>query len=158
MFESSRRLEEEIRGLLGAIRTLAEGRYACLMEPGVILFECPEPEAREIVNLRCRLELQAKEIFALPAAMSSEDGGPETDPFEGWEHDELLLAFVNGRVALVLACPRAEAAREEIERPLRALVDRLLRYREAYRFDLSGRGLFLGRPKLDFVSVGRRPA
>jgi hypothetical protein len=80
-------------------------------------------------------------------------GGPESDPFEGWEHDELLLVFVNGKVALVVACPSAEASREPITKALHALVDRLLRWRSAWRLDERGRGLFFGRPKLQFVTV-----
>jgi hypothetical protein len=153
MFESAQRLTGEIQQLLEVLRTLAHGRYACLMEPGAILFETPEPEGNEIMTLRRLLDLHAKAIFALPAAMESEGAGPEADPFEGWSHDELLLAFINGRVALVIACPDAEGVREPLMKPLRALVDRLFRYKETWRFDPAGRGLFFGRPRIDFVTV-----
>jgi hypothetical protein len=157
VFESSRRLKEEIQGLLGAVCHLAHGSYACIMEPGVILFESPEePEGREIMKLRRLLEVGGAAIFKLPAQMAEESGpGPESDPFEGWEQDDLLLVFVNGRVALAIVCPDAEGPREDLMKPLRALVDRLLRYKETYRFDPKGRGLFVGRPKLDFVTIAK---
>ena len=60
--------------------------------------------------------------------------------------DEFLLAFVNGKVALVVACPDAERAQGEVLRPLRALADRLFRLNAAWRVDEKGRGLFFGRP------------
>src|SRR5687767_10989182 len=119
MFQSRQRVAEDIETLLAAIHDAAGARYVCLMEPGTILFETPEPEGNEVMTLRRLLELQGAAIFALPAAMSDEGGpGPSEDPFEGWEHDELLLAFVNGKVALVVACASAEAAREPILKPL----------------------------------------
>src|SRR5436190_22749572 len=105
MLESRNRLKEEIAGLLEAIRVTASGRYACVMDPAAILFETPEPEGREITTLRRLLDLNAKVIFDLPASLARDDSGPDSDPFEGWEHDELLLVFLNGRVAVVLACP-----------------------------------------------------
>jgi hypothetical protein len=158
MFDSPRRLEEQIAGLLETIRAVADGRYACIMEPGTIHFESPEPEGNEIMTLRRLLDLGAARIFTLPEQMADDLGpGPESDPFEGWDHDELLLAFVNGRVAVVVACPDAEAARGAILDPLRALVDRLLRWKGAYRLDARGRGLLFGRPKLDFVTIGHHP-
>ena len=46
-----------------------------------------------------------------------------------------------------------EGSRDEVMKPLQALVDRLLRYKEVYRFDAKGRGVFLGRPRLDFVTI-----
>jgi len=153
MFESPRRLKEDIAKLLEAIRLSTSGRYACVMDPSTILFETPEPEGREITTLRRLLDLNAKSIFELPAAMAREDTGPAADPFEDWEHDELLLVFLNGRVAVVLACDDAEAARDMIAKALHALVDRLLRYNPAYRLSDRGRGLFFGRPKLDFVTI-----
>jgi hypothetical protein len=153
MFSSQARLKDDIAILLEAIRITAGGRYACLIEPSSILFETPEPEGNEIATLRRLLDLHAKAIFALPAAMKGP--GPEVDPFEGWEHDELLLVFLNGRVALVLAGPAPDTVREKIDAPLRALVDRLLRYNRFYRLHPKGGGLFLGRPQLDFVTIAR---
>jgi hypothetical protein len=155
MFGSHGRLKDDIATLLEAIRVTAGGRYACLIEPGSILFETPEPEGNEIATLRRLLDLHAKEIFTLPAAMDGTGPALEADPFEGWDHDELLLVFLNGRVALVLAGPAPDTAREKIAAPLRALVDRLLRYNRFYRLHPKGGGLFLGRPRLDFVTIGR---
>jgi hypothetical protein len=157
MFQSPRRLKEDIAALLEAIRVTASGRYACVMDPSAILFETPEPEGREIATLRRLLDLNMKSLFELPAAMAGEDSGPAADPFEGWEHDELLLVFLNGRVAIVVACPDAEGSREVILTALTALVDRLLRYNESYRLNAKGRGLFFGRPKLDFVTIAHAP-
>ena len=136
------------------MRTAVDGRYACIMEPGSILFETPEPEGREITTLRRLLEVNAAAIFALPASMADAGGGPETDPFEEWQHDELCLAFVNGKVAIVMACPDAEAARDDCTRPLHVLIDRLLRLETRYHIDAKGRGFLFSQPKLDFVTIG----
>jgi hypothetical protein len=156
MFESRERVKEDIATLLEAIRLTGGGRYACLIDvTGAILFETPEPEGNEITTLRRLLDLHAKAIFALPAAMEAEGVGPASDPFEGWEHDELLLVFLNGRVGLVLAAPEADVARDKIDAPLRVMVDRLLRYDAAYRLNSEGSGLFFGRPKLEFVTIAR---
>jgi hypothetical protein len=154
VFESTRRLEEDVRGLIEAVRVAASGRYACVMEPGTIRYESPEPEGQPIATLRRLLELNGSAIFALPALMGDAAGeGPPEDPFDGWGHDELCLAFLNGKVAVVIACPDAEAGREAALKPLQILMDRLLRLQPAYRSE--GRGFFLGRPKLDFVTIAR---
>jgi hypothetical protein len=58
-------------------------------------------------------------------------------------------------VALVVACPDPEKLKEQAEPPLRALVDRLFRLNAAWRLDEKGRGLFLGRARLDMIVVGR---
>jgi hypothetical protein len=156
MFDARGRAKEDIATLLEAIRATTGGRYVAVVDPaGAILFETPEPEGNEIATLRRLLDLHAKAIFGLPAAMAEEAPGPDADPFEGWEHDELLLVFLNRRVALVVASPHAEQAREAIDDPLRVLVDRLLRYEPAYRLNAKGGGLFFGRPQLDFVTIAR---
>jgi hypothetical protein len=156
MFDSRGRAREDIATLLEAILVTAGGRYAALLDTtGAILFETPEPEGNEVATLRRLLDLHTKAIFALPAAMASAGPGPDADPFDGWEHDELLLVFLNRRVALVLASPSAERAREATDAPLRILVDRLLRFDPAYRLNTEGRGLFFGRPQLDFVTIAR---
>jgi hypothetical protein len=155
LFESSRRLREDIDALLEAVRHVVDGRYACLMEPGRVLLETPAAEG-EWAELRRMVEANGPAIFALPAAVADENT-PATDPFESWAGDELCLVIVNGKVALLVACPDAEAAREEMMKPLRALVDRLLRLDSRYRLDRRGRGFFFGSPKLDFVAIGRAP-
>lgn len=77
------------------------------------------------------------------------------DVFEGWDDGEFVLAFLNGRVAVVLACPEAEPVRDQLMKPIELLADRLLRYDQSYRVDRRGRGLLFGRPKLDLIVVGR---
>ena len=153
MFESSRRLSGEVVEILEAIRGLAEGRYACVVEPKGILFESPEPEGREAWALRRFLEDKCAALFAIPRAMA--DGTDLDDAFEEWQQDEFLLAFINGRVALVVACPEAESLRERAFPLLKALADRLFRYNETWRLDEKGRGFFVGSARLDVVVVGR---
>jgi hypothetical protein len=152
VFESSRRLSGEVVEVLEAIRGLAGGRYACLVEPKGIVFESPEPEDREAWALRRFLEEKGAALFAIPKAMA--EGTALDDAFEGWQDHEFFLAFINGRVALVVACPDAESLRERAFPLLKALADRLFRYNETYRLDPEGRGLFIGRPRLDIVVVG----
>jgi hypothetical protein len=152
VFESSRRLSGELVELLEAIRGLAGGRYACVVEPKGIVFESPEPEGREAWALRRFLEDRCGALFAIPQAMA--EGTALDDAFEGWQEDEFFLAFINGRVALVVACPDAESLRERAFPLLKALADRLFRYNETYRLDPEGRGFFFGRPRLDIVVVG----
>jgi hypothetical protein len=152
VFESSRRLSGEVASLLETIRSVAGGRYACVAEPRGIVFESPEPEGREAWALRRFLEDRCTAFFAIPKALA--DGTSMDDAFEGWHEDEFFLAFINGRVALVVACPDAESLRERAFPLLKALADRLFRYNETYRLDPEGRGLFFGRPRLDIVVVG----
>jgi len=153
VFESSSKLAEEIADLLLLVREVARGRYACLVEPGKTVFESPSEGERDLGALQAFLNERRSALFSLPSAMASEE--PMEDVFAGWDHDEFLLAFLNGRVALVLACPEAARAQELTERPLRALADRLLRYNPTYRMDGKGRGFFFGSPRLDLVVVGR---
>jgi len=153
VFESPRRLEREIADLLDAIRGLGSGRYACLLEPTGVVFESADPEEGGHWMLRRFLEQRSAALFAIPVALAA--GGPREDVFADWEDDEFLLAFVNGRVALVVACPEAEPLKENAGQLLRALADRLLRFNAAWRVDERGRGLFFGRPRLDVIVVGR---
>jgi hypothetical protein len=152
MFHSPERLAGEIRSLLDAIRGVAGSRYACLLEPGRLVFESPEAPG-EAWPLRRLIDQRKASLFALPEGLAA--GGPLEDAFEGWEDDEFFLAFINRRVALVVACPEAEAARDRLEALVRALADRLFRYDERYRLDPQGRGFFFGRAKLDIIVVGR---
>ena len=152
MFDSPRRLSGEVVEVLDALRSLGQGRYACVVEPRGILFESPEPEGSEAWALRRFLEDKCAALFAIPRAMA--EGTALDDAFAEWHRDEFLLTFINGRVALVVACPDAESLRERAFPLLKALTDRLLRYNETYRLDPQGRGLFIGRPRLDIVVVG----
>jgi hypothetical protein len=156
MFESKERLALEIARLLEAILGVSGGRYACVMEPGRILFEAPAAEGK-LLALRLFLEEKGAQVFRLPAGLAAE--APLEDVFEGWDHDDFFLAFVNGRVALAVACPEAQLVEPELQRVLGVLTDRLLRFDESWRLDLQGRGLFIGSPRLDTVVVGRdKPA
>ncbi|HET8644425.1 MAG TPA: hypothetical protein VFO85_02975, partial [Vicinamibacteria bacterium] len=103
--------------------------------------------------LRQFLKDKAAALFTLPAAMDA--GGPAEDVFADWSQDEFFLAFVNRRVAVVVACPRAEPLREAAMRPLKVLADRLVRYNQAWRLRPGGRGgFFFGGAQLDIVVVG----
>jgi hypothetical protein len=152
MFESRGRLAQEISGLLGALRAAGNGRYACLLDRKTLVFEdaAEEPPAWA---LRRFLEERREALFGLPGAMAGE--GPAEDLFEDWEDDDFFLAFLNGKAAVVVACPDAEALRQPAQRLLKALSDRLFRYEPSYRLDSQGRGFFAGRARLDVVVVAR---
>jgi hypothetical protein len=159
VFESSHSLSEEIQGLLGAIRVLAGGRYACLLDHERVLFESADEASGGQWVLRQYLDRRRALLFCLPDAMAA--GTELDDLFAEWEspagepEDEFLLVFVNRKVVLVVSCRDAEAVQGGLMKPLRALADRLFRLNPAWRLDEKGRGLFLSRPKLDFVVIGR---
>jgi hypothetical protein len=153
MFDSRERLARDIGELLGLIRGLAEARYACLTEPGRVVFEDPPSEESGNGGLRRFIDGRTADLFRIPAALAA--GDALEDVFEGWDTDDFVLAILNGRVALVVACPDGERLRARIDDPLRALADRLLRWNAAYRLDPHGRGLFFSTPKLDVVVVSR---
>jgi hypothetical protein len=152
VFESKHRLEENLLDLMAAILDLGGGRYACLVERRGIVLEIPAPEAGPVGALRRLIEARATSILGLAAALAA--GGEMEDAFADWADDEFLVAVLNERVALVVACPDAEGLKAEVDPPLRVLVDRLLRWNAAYRLDAQGRGLFAGRPRLDLIVVG----
>lgn len=152
MFESRTRLAREIVGLLGALRTTANGRYVCLLDRKTVLFE-EAAEEQPGWALRRFLEERREALFGLPVAMAGE--GPTADLFEDWSEDDFFLAFLNGKVAVVVACPEAEALREPAQRLLKALSDRVFRYEPGYRLDSQGKGFFAGRARLDVVVVAR---
>ncbi len=149
MLESHDRLTQDVGSLLEVLAGLSGARYACVLEPGRLAFESPAGGGGGLAEL---LTARAAELFQLPAHMADEEApAPPGDLFEGWEQEAFLLVFVNGRVALVLAGVEPEADEGELQRPLQALVDRLLRFKPAWR----GRGFLFGSPRLDFVRVGR---
>lgn len=152
MFESSEGLGREIGDLLGAIRDAAGARYACVFEPGAIVFES-QPGSEPGWALRRFLEPRLAQLFSLPASMEGE--GPGEDVFADWEEDDFVLAFLNGRVGLAVAAPDAESVRPRIEKLFEALADRLFRWKASYRVDAAGRGLFFGRPRVDWVVAAR---
>ncbi len=156
MFESEARLREDILGLLGTIREAADARYACVVERSGVRFEIAEPTEATWPS-RQFLEERLAKLFSIPKALAEDE--PIDDVFAEWEslagtEDEFLLAFVNGKVGLVVVCPQAERLRDELRRPLEVLADRLLRLNSAWRVDEKGRGLFFGRPRLDLVVIG----
>ncbi len=147
------RLEDEMRTLLGALRGLGSGRYACLLEAKGILLEDPEPEEPAEKALHTFLHAYRAQVLAIPEALDAE--GPTDDVFDGWNEDDFFLAFINRKVALVVACPDGELLKQQSEKLIRALADRLFRWNGAYRMDSRGRGFFFGRAKLDLVVAGR---
>jgi hypothetical protein len=152
MFESHEKLGGEIKMLLGSLRVLGEGRYACLLEPGGVLFEDVDPELPPSWVLRQFLERRAKALFKIPGAVLSGDE-MEEDVFAEWEDDGFFLVFVNGRVVALVACPDPAALEQESGRILKVLVDRMVRYNTAWRADEKGRGLFFSTPRLDTIVV-----
>jgi hypothetical protein len=156
MFESEARLRDDVLGLLAAIRATADARYVCVVEPSGVRFELAEPEDATWPS-RQFLEQRLTTLFKIPEALAGE--GPTHDVFDEWQspagaEDQFLLAFVNGKVGLVVVCPDAEASRAEVRKPLEVLADRLLRLNASWRVDEKGRGLFFGRPRLDVVVIG----
>jgi len=152
MFETRETLAGEIRGLVASLRGLGGGRYACVLERKGVLFEDEDAEVPAPWALRRFLEQHAAAVFAIPGTLRTEV--PIDDAFAEWEEDAFFLAFVNGRVAVVVACPDPGALEAQAGRLLKALVDRLIRYNPAWRADERGRGLFLSRPRLDTVVIG----
>ena len=152
MFESKARLREDAGRLLEALRELGEGRYAALFVPKGVLLESPA-EASEGWSLRPFVQSHAEALFRVPAALH---GGEEmADLFEELPGDGFFLAFLNGRVGVLVACPDAQRLEDESGKVLKVLADRLLRLNPAWRVDEGGRGLFFGSPRLDTVVIGR---
>jgi len=148
MFESKARLQEDVRGLVDALRALGEGRYAALFDAkGVLLESARDAPLRELVRER------GEALFRLPGALRGEEA--LGDVFEPWPGDEFFLAFLNGRVGVLVACPEAKRLEDEAVQLLKVLADRLLRLNPAWRLDEKGRGLFFGSPRLDTVVIER---
>jgi len=150
VFEASEKLTAEIARLLEAIRNLAEARYACVIEPSATVFESVEGERAAVSGLRDFLGSRRDELLALPARLAATE--PFDDLFAECE-DGFFLAVLNGRVALVLACPEPATVEARVRRPLRVLADRLLRLDQSYRIDDKGFGFLFGSPRLDTVVI-----
>jgi len=164
MFESKAGLQEDVRRLLDALRELGEGRYAALFDAKEVLLQSPDeglpPQAGKPFggDLRRLVLSRAEALFGLPAALRAPDGsdaGEPSDVFEAWTEDEFFLAFLNGRVGLLVACPDAKSLESESGKLLEVMADRLLRFNPAWRVDERGRGLFFGSPRLDTVVIER---
>jgi hypothetical protein len=152
IFESRSALRQGLLEAVDAIRTLGEGRYACVLDAGAIVLESPEPADGRSFALRQLIEDRRAAILAIPQTLA--DDGPMEDVFTDWHEDEFLLAFLNQRVALVVACPDAEALKESGAQLWPVWADRVLRFDERYRIDPKGRGLLFGSPRLDLVVIG----
>jgi len=154
MFESRQRLHEEVLGLLEALRTLGEGRYAALFDRKGLLLETPPDGEKGEWALRGFVQKHAETLFRIPSALHDPEQAMD-DAFEDWTDDEFFLAFVNGRVGVIVACPEARRVEDDSGELLRALVDRLLRLTPGWRLDEKGRGILASRPRLDTVAIGR---
>ena len=153
MFESKAKLQEDARKLLESLRALGEGYYAVLFDPKGVLLESPDETSEGEWVLRKLVQSRAEALFRLPAALH---GGEEMpDLFEDFQEHEFFLAFLNGRVGVLVACADAQGLKDASGELLRVLADRLLRYNPAWRLDEKGRGLFFGSPRLDTVVIGR---
>src|SRR5512133_1147221 len=125
MFESSKRLHEDVSGLLSALRSLADGRYAALFDRKGVLIESPPDGTEGEWALRRFIETRGPALFRIPAALHGEE--QMDDVFEEWHADEFFLAFVNGKVGVLVACPDAKRVETESGKLMKVLVDRLLR-------------------------------
>ena len=152
IFESRSALRQGLLEAVDAIRTLGEGRYACVLDAGAIVLESPEPEDGRAFALRQLIDERRTAILSIPQTLA--DDRPMEDVFAEWHEDEFLLAFLNQRVALVVACPDAEALKESASALWPVWADRVLRLDERYRIDPKGRGLLFGSPRLDLVVIG----
>jgi hypothetical protein len=166
MFESKDGLQEDVRRLLEALRELGLGRYAALFDAKGVLLQSPDevqPTQAGMPfggDLRRLVQARAEALLGLPATLRNPDatgdaGVPPPDIFDAWTEDEFFLAFLNGRVGLLVACPDAKRLESESGKLLGVMADRLLRFNPAWRVDERGRGLFFGSPRLDTVVIER---
>lgn len=153
MFESKERLQEDVHRLLDALRELGEGPYAALFDPKGVLLESPGDAGEGGWRLRRLVQNRSEALFHVPAALHGEE--EMKDLFEDQGSDEFFLAFLNGRVGILVACSDAKRLEETSGKLLKVLADRLLRFNPAWRLDERGRGLFFGSPRLDTVVIGR---
>jgi hypothetical protein len=153
MFESSERLRRDVSVALETLRALGGGRYAAVFEATSVVAESPAETGAAERALGLLVRAEAAALLRLPAALAA--GHEMSDLFAEWTSEEFLLAVVNGRVGVLVACEDAAALEAESARLLRALVDLLLRLDSRFRHDERGRGLFFGRPRLDTVVIPR---
>ena len=153
MFESTDKLRRDVAGMLAALRELGSGRYAAVFDVKAVVAESPDETSEDEWPLRRLLQSHAESLLLLPGALHG--GDPLGDPFAEWTNDEFLLAVVNGKVGVLVACTDAARLEAESGPLLRALFDRLLRLGPGWRIDAKGRGLFFGSPRLDTVVIPR---
>jgi hypothetical protein len=150
MLDSSGNVAAQITTLLDVLRQLGDGRYACLADAQRVHFESGEGETG---GLRRYLESRAAALFGLPGRLGDEAALGE-DVFADWDGaDGFLLAFINRRVAAIVACPAPEELQEPALPPLKALAERVFQWRPSARGDGGPLSLFFNRPRLDLVVV-----
>jgi hypothetical protein len=150
----SPRARQGLHEVLEAIRGLADGRYACVLDARGMVAETPPPEDGHLFALRQHLVEKRAVLLSIPGALADEASAPPDDAFADWQGDEFLLAVLNGRVALVVACADAEGLKEKSGDLLHVWADRVVRCDARYRMDARGRGFFFGRARLDVVVIG----
>ncbi len=153
MFESESRLRQDVLDILDSLRGLGGGSFAAVFDTRTIVAESAAEDASGAPALRRLLAGEAASLLRLPGALQR--GDEIGDLFASFEADEFLLAVVNGKVGLLVACVDAERLEQEAKRLLRALVDSLLRLDSTWRYDEKGRGIFVGSPRLDTVVIPR---
>jgi hypothetical protein len=156
MFESSSRLRRDVSEMLDALRALGAGRYAAVFDASELVAESPSQTNEGEWAVRRVLQAHAEALLGVPRALES--GEPIEDLFSSFGDEEFLLAVVNGKLGVLVACPDASKLRTESTRLLPVLVDRLLRLEDRWRLDERGRGLFFGSPRLDTVVIPRPEA
>lgn len=156
MFESETRLRRDVVDILDSLRELGEGSYAAVFDARAIVLESVSEGSPGAAVLRQLLQAEAGPLLRLPGALQR--GEATSDFFAGFAADEFLLAVVNGKVGVLVACAVAQKLETESAPLLRALADRLLRLDPAWRYDEKGRGIFFGSPRLDTVVIARPEA
>jgi hypothetical protein len=153
MFESRDKLQRDVAELVEALRGLGSSRYAAVFDERSVVCESPREASGDEAPLGRLVRGSAASLLRVPAALHS--GEEMADLFSAFPGDEFLLAVVNGRVGILVACAEAAPLEVESARLLRALVDRLLRLEPGWRYDERGRGLFFGSPRFDTVVIPR---
>ena len=154
MFESATRLRKDVTEMLDALRALGSSRYAAVFDAAEVIAESPSEANEGEWALRRLLQgATAETLLRVPRALAS--GEPLDDLFSEFGDEEFLLAVVNGKLGLLVACPDAARLKAEAAGLLPTLFDRLLRLDDRYRLDERGRGLFWGSPRLDTVVIPR---
>ena len=151
MLESETKLRQDVAEMLESLRELGAGRYAAVFDAKAVVAESPDQTTEGEWGLRRLLQSHAESLLGLPKALHDRD--EMGDLFSEWTADEFLLAVVNGRVGVLVACADAERLEADSGRLLHVLFDRLLRLDPAWRVDERGRGLFFGAPRLDTVVI-----
>jgi hypothetical protein len=72
IFESRSALRQGLLEAVDAIRTLGEGRYACVLDAGAIVLESPEPADGRSFALRQLIEERRAAILAIPQTLAGD--------------------------------------------------------------------------------------